>query len=141
MKHMPTIPFVFAVLSLLVIGFCLADEAACERRHAHNNFYDGLFEITPSETTGDLSWLLTVTFSRKISHLEVWRAKIVSLSDDGKTFVLKNKDDNYQLEGGKTVRCNFRATLRKGKGRFLRCLSGRKAAAAAASSRLKKISL
>lgn len=66
MKPMPTIVFVFAVFSLLVVGSSSADEAERKKRHAHNNFYDGTFKITPSETTRPFGWKLTVKFSMKV---------------------------------------------------------------------------
>lgn len=71
MKRMPTIVFVFAVSSLLVVSSSSADEAECKKRHAHNNFYDGTFKITPSETTRPFGWKLTVKFSMKVKKLVV----------------------------------------------------------------------
>lgn len=122
MKPMPTIVFVFAVFSLLVVGSSSADEAECKKRHAHNNFYDGTFKITPSETTGPFGWKLTVKFSMKVKNLEVWNFLPPQPTGDGKTFELQSKDGNYELTGGRTYEYQFRATLANGKkGRQLTC--------------------
>lgn len=61
----------------------------------------------------DDGWQVTVTFSKPVARLVAWNAKVDSVSDDKKVYVLKNRFWNADLEAGRKLK--FRFLARKGK--------------------------
>lgn len=109
MNYMPTVLFVFTVLSL-VNGIRSEDEADWVKRHEHENHLWGTFKITPSAPVGPDGWKLTVKFSEPIRRLEVWQARI--LSNEKAEFVLENRYWNAELAEGETLSFPFTVTKR-----------------------------
>ena len=58
-------------------------------------------------------WQVTETFSKPVACLVAWNAKVDSVSDDKKVYVLKNRFWNAHLEAGGKLK--FRFLVRKGK--------------------------
>lgn len=107
---MRTVVFVLTVFSL-VVGLRSAEEAEWEKRHEHRKQFWGTFKITPSAPVED-GWKLTVKFAEPIRRLEVWQARIVSISSDKTEFVLENQHWNAQLEEEKTLEFPFTVNKR-----------------------------
>lgn len=58
-------------------------------------------------------WQVTVTFSKPVKKLRAWNAKVDSVSDDKKVYILKNRFWNDDLETG--TKLKFRFLARKAK--------------------------
>lgn len=52
-------------------------------------------------------WQVTLTFSKPVKRVEVWNAKVDSVSDDKTVYVLKNKFWNARLEAGRQLQFRF----------------------------------
>lgn len=52
-------------------------------------------------------WEVTLVFTKPVRRLQVWNAKVDSVSDDRKTFVLTNKFWNAKLAAGTVFKFKF----------------------------------
>ena len=114
MKRMRAALFVFAVFSL-VVGLRSEDEVSAQIHHQWRRGFIGKFTITPDQPILD-GWRLTVTFSKPIRRLEVWKATVVSKNKEKTEFVLENQKWNANLREGETYKFNFKGR-KDGKGK------------------------
>ena len=52
-------------------------------------------------------WQLTVSFSKPVKRLSVWNAKVDSISDDKKQYILKNRFWNKKLKAERPLKFRF----------------------------------
>lgn len=97
----------------LVVSLLLLHSYRVYSEHAEVDIYHKWPRGFYGELSFDLEkdvedgWQVTVTFSKPVKRLYVWNAKLDSVSDDKKVYVLKNKFWNGKLEAGRPLRFRF----------------------------------
>ena len=99
-------PFAFTLaISLLLIG-ALSEDAKVKILHKWPAGFYGIVEIQLQDEVED-GWRVKVTFSKPVKSFLVWRASVETISEDRRTFILKNKTWNSEMPAGRLFRFRF----------------------------------
>ena len=101
-------PFTALIVSLLILHSprVQSEEAEVEVLDKWQQGFYGEVSIEIEEPVED-GWQVVLTFAKHVKRLLVWNARVDSVSDDKKVYVLKNQFGNPSLEAEHLFKFRF----------------------------------